>query len=413
MKQLFALLSISFFISVAGAQPGHINILNDKPYTLSQMNLHGKVKSITEISFNKKVSGYDEGGPLTTQFDPTGKISETKNVLMFSGLSMGTVIQKYSYDAKGKLSKTLSSDGNDPTKPADEPEFFKYDAKGNLLSWQSTGLNRLEKYEYDLQNRRTVTKNFISAEKNPSSVIRYKFDTLNRIATVETENIKEKKISTVVYTYTDKSFQPKSSLYEAAKGDKNPHLTQYEYNSGGDVISVSNIDASGKPDMYSYKYVYEYDKNGNWTKATSSGFAAGYKTRKIEYYPAEVIVSPVDAYKNAIIDLIEPPLKSVGDLMNSAMDKISTAVVLQQDKKTMVALAKTNIEKLKKVPDLPGNNTKQLAIKLLQFVIAAPTLKKIDNAILQTGDYNKDSKDLATDMTDMRKELVAEFKKLQ
>ena len=98
--------------------------------------------------------------------------------------------------------------------------------------------------------------------------------------------------------------------------------------------------------------------------------------------------------------------------MNSAMDKISTAVVLQQDKKTMGALVKTNIEKLKKVADLPGNNTKQLGIKLLDFVIAAPTLSKIDNAILQTGNFKKDSKDLATQLGDLRNELVTEFKKL-
>ena len=417
MKQLFAVL-FAFILTVAvKAQPGHINIINDKAYTLSQMNLHGKVKSITEISFNKEIKGYDEGGPLTTQFDASGKITETKNVLMFSGTSMGTIIQKYSYDAKGRLIKTLSSDENEPSKPADEPEFFKYDTKGNLLSWQCTGLNRLEKYEYDLQNRRTLTKIFIGDEKkNPSSVIRYKFDSLNRITIFETENIKDKKTAIVIYSYADKNLQPKSSLYEAVKGDKNNRRSEYEYNSSGDVISESYIDASGQPDMYSYKYVYEYDKNGNWIKATRTGGAAGYTTRKIEYYATEAIitpVTPVDAYKKAVTALIEPPLKSMGDIMNDAMSKISTAVVLQQQKKEMVALAKTNIEKLKKVPDLPGNNSKQLCIKLLQFIITAPTLQKIDNAIMQTGDYSRDSKDLATDMKNMRKELVDEYKKMQ
>ena len=415
MKQLFALLSIHFFISVAGAQPGHVNILPLKLFTLSQLNLHGKVKSITETNFNKKISGYEEGGPLTSQFDPQGKLSETKNVLMFSGTSMGTVIEKYSYNAKGKLSKIIIGDG---TGKDDETQTYTYDAKGNLVGMDYAALGKItkEKYEYDAQNRLTVKKYFGAGDKIPYTISRYTYDVLNRVTLVEQENTEKKKSTRIRYSYTGNNLQHNLSSYEGERdmelNTKGITQTEYEYNAAGDVITVSPVNASGKIEMDITRYVYEYDKNANWTKVTRSGWGAGYITRRIEYYPAEVIVSPVDAYKNAVAELIEPPLKSVGDLMNSAMDKISTAVVLQQDKKAMIALAKTNIEKLKKVPDLPGNNTKQLSIKLLQFVIAEPTLKKIDNAILQTGDYNKDSKELANDLGNMRKELVAEFKKL-
>lgn len=415
MKKLLSILFICFFISVAVAQPGHIQILPLKLYTLSQFGLHGKVKSITEISFNKKVSGYEEGGPVTSQFDQSGKLSETKNILMFAGTQMGTVIEKYSYNAKGNLSKIILGDG---TGKGDERQTYTYDAKGNLVGMDYAALGKItkEKFEYDAQNRLTVKKFLGAGDKLPYSIYKYGYDALNRVTLVETVDPKENKTTRIRYSYTDNNLQPKSSSYEGERdlelNTKGINQTEYEYNASGDVITVTPLTAAGKIEMDITRYVYEYDKNANWTKVTRSGYGAGYVTRKIEYYPAEVVVTPVEAYKNAIIVLIEPPLKNVGDLMNDAMSKTSTAPVLQQDKKTMIALAKANIEKLKKVPDLAGNNTKQLSIKILEFITAAPTLKKIDNAILQTGDYKKDSKDLATELGDLRNELVAEFKKL-
>jgi hypothetical protein len=218
-------------------------VLGKQPDTLKNdlqlMNIHGKVKSITDTSFkvvfeHSKITEKSVERVEYSQYNEKGNLVESK--ICHPGLD--DLLDIYQYDENGKKEETLSyRDG--------EIELiyrYKYDDKGNMI----------EQYEFD--NNSILTAKWIS-----------KYD--------------EKGNQVESYSYfSDSTFFSKSAIKVDENGNKveEKHYNSkgglestylYKHNNYGDFIETQVYDARG--DLKStYTYKYKYDKKNNWIKKT-------------------------------------------------------------------------------------------------------------------------------------------------
>jgi YD repeat-containing protein len=242
-----------------------------------KMNLKGKIKSIVQIEYqigedtedeSRMIYSFNTGGYLTNElsedrmgnliykktyaYDKQKRISSETEVDNLVGVTINTTNK---YNAAGKLEKvtvkvkkdviktyiyTYGSDGNISNikllKPAGlitENFARKYDANGNLTEEIHTEGNEYKKlvYRYDEHNRLTAKE-----EYNKSDRMRYK--------------------------------------------------TEYEYDPSGNVSRESSGYVGGSAVPTVFNYVYEYDKDGNWTsvREQSEGKTFNVVMRRIAKY---------------------------------------------------------------------------------------------------------------------------------
>lgn len=235
----------------------------------------------------------------------------------------------------------------------------------------------------------------------------YSYDENGRCVLEEYEDLDSKKKSRQKYGYKGTAMQPSSISHPGMASTNGAALT---YNEKGDITAYTDLNPGVESEMNGQYFAYEYDKAGNWTKVTETGFGEGYKTRLIEYFPVEE--SSDARYKKLIMEYSEPSMSAFSNLGQAAMGAKKEPSALLADLQLMLAQAKTDIAKLKSIPDLPGNNTKQLVLQFIEYISSASTTKKLQNIFRKEGDYASDLKEIGTQVSTKRTEMMAEFNKL-
>jgi hypothetical protein len=255
---LFTLVTTCFISFSFTGEKGN-KIKND----LSELNLKGKVKTLTEIEY--KVS------------PNTGKIKEGDMLYkyIYSFNENGNLIETNSYDPDGNLDGkyTYSYDnikGNktemtsyNPDGSSDERCAYKYDSKGNLIQeiWYYPDGSISKKYNYKYDDK-----------GNEIAMNRYDFhDSL---------------ICKDSYKYNDKGEKIEwnhFNLSPPTDGTLSKKVI-FKYDEKENINVESIYLADGSFECFSYKY--DYKKKGNWKKETiyKNGLPQYITERNIKYY---------------------------------------------------------------------------------------------------------------------------------
>ncbi len=262
MKRIIIVIALittsSFFFSFIGGNNNN-KINND----LSELNLKGKVKILTEIEYKispnigkikegdmlyKYIYSFNEKGNLieTNSYDPDGNL-DGKYTYTNDNLK-GTKIEMISYNPDGS---------------SDEKCTYNYDSKGNLI---------LEIW-YD-------------AEGSISKKYGYKYDDKGNEIAMNRYDAHDSLLCKDSYKYDDKGEKIEwnhFNLSPPTDGSLSKKVI-FKYDDNGN-INVENIFLSdGNFENYTYKY--DYAKKGNWKKETiyKNGLPQYITERKIKYY---------------------------------------------------------------------------------------------------------------------------------
>ncbi len=215
---------------------------SEKKNDLTEENLKGKVKSITENTYEAvdKFGQIEKGDVLVDSSavytdDGHFKIYNEKGNKIEENYynSNGSLIYKntYKYDEKGnKIEENYyNSNGRLYSKTT-----YKYDEKGNMI----------EDNFYDSDDGSLIYKNTYKYDEKGNKIEEYHYDEDGKFN----------------YKYT------------------------YKYDEKGNNIEKNNYDSNGRLDS---KYTYEYDKNNNWTQRIQYKNTIPHRIteRIIEYYP--------------------------------------------------------------------------------------------------------------------------------
>ncbi len=219
----------------------------EESHTISEYTINGDIVELTEF-VKGKLKGrtsyiYDNNGNQTDEisFDENGKI-RWKEVMR--------------YNDKGQLIEVTDYKEDD----AVEAQFsYRYDTRGNLG----------EEGEYyndtSTRNKRTTTK--YDLDGNPIEINHFNYN--GRL-------VNQIKVDNMGLHFTDITYRPDGVLKSviAKKYDDKANLVFEDRFFTQDSVRVK------------YDYKFEYDKEGNWTKNTTSKNKVPIQTteRKFEYY---------------------------------------------------------------------------------------------------------------------------------
>jgi len=254
----FTLISLCFILFSFIGEKGN-KIKND----LSELNLKGRVKTLTEIEYKVlpntgKIQEGDMMYKYIYSFNENGNFIESDSYNPDGSLD-GKYI--YAYDNK-KGNKTEMTSYN-PDGTSDEKCTYKYDGKGNLIQeiWYSPdgSINKKYNYKYD--------------------------DKGNEIAMSRYDS-RDSLICKDSYKNDDKGEKIEWNHYNLSPPTDGTLSRKviFKYDDYGN-INVENIYlADGNFENYTYKY--DYKRKGNWKKETiyKNGLPQYITERKIKYY---------------------------------------------------------------------------------------------------------------------------------
>jgi len=259
MRRLLFILVITCFAFFSFTGDKNNKIKND----LSELNLNGKVKILTEIEYKilPNIGKIKEGDMLNKfiySFNEKGNIIETNLYDPDDNLD-----GKYSYtydNNKGNKTEMISYN---PDGSKDESCTYKYDSKGNMIEevWYNTDGKLSKKY-------------------------RYKYDEKGNQIEMDRYEGRDSLICKDSYKFDDKGERIEWNHYNLSPptdGSLSKKVI-FKYDETGNM-SVENIYLSdGNFESYTYKYVYA--KKGNWKKETiyKNGLPQYITERKIKYY---------------------------------------------------------------------------------------------------------------------------------
>lgn len=275
MKHSFPtpLLWVAVFALVAGFSSCSSSF--EKKNDLTESNLKGRVKQITELVNNqvKDSLASDETDPTEekTEYDvmrvldfyPNGLL---KNLRLIT--EDGTTIQKYEYDKDSLLSQVL--------------QF----ADGRLVAY--------DLYTYDDQRRKQTRVIKDTADKTLVS-IKYKYDRKGNLIEELTEYPGMDLSSVLQYKYDRKGRRIEKQ--ETRNSVNSDIVEKYEYNAQNDLEKIITVDQmkGQEPFSLTQRYLYlQTDSLGNWTMRETRSQIPGFGEaetilqrweRTIEYYP--------------------------------------------------------------------------------------------------------------------------------
>ncbi len=251
----------------------------EKKNDLTESNLKGRVKQITELVNNqvKDSLASDETDPTEekTEYDvmrvldfyPNGLL---KNLRLIT--EDGTTIQKYEYNKDSLLTQVL--------------QF----ADGRLVAY--------DLYTYD-DHRRKQTRVIKDTADRTLVSINYTYDRKGNLIEERTdytvEEGQEKMFSVLKYTYDRKGRRIEKE--EIRNGVNSNILEKYEYNAQNDLEKIITVDQmeGQEPFSLTQRYLYlQTDSLGNWTLRETRSQIPGFESaemilqrweRTIEYYP--------------------------------------------------------------------------------------------------------------------------------
>lgn len=304
-----------FFVQILSAQ--HVNVKNR-----TDLNLHGRVKSIAKSSFflliNDSIKGYLKGPPYKgihdredyfLQFDSTGNVLEysemdsektyfqttrkfqydSMNRISFESVN-NIVIKKYFYDSLSQVKFIVWPESEYRKFRTDTKEYFFYAKKGGLL--------KRKKYEFT---------NFVDCD---SVTVENVYESNGKILEA-TKFYNQRKVESIKYTYFSALGTTKIEFYEMGDDQKSPNYSysikdsigneiefgyKYDFESEMQEKSVNKFN-SFNDQILELKYrfgkiyekvefQYEYDKANNWIqkKVIVNSKPHCVHFRKIEYF---------------------------------------------------------------------------------------------------------------------------------
>lgn len=379
------------------------------PFTTNDLGLRSNVHTVEEKDFQKSGKIYEPASELYLEFDASGKLIKSKSALMYLGIDMGTISRTYTYNASGRLEKYESTELGNTDK---ETSTYKYDDKGNMVlkEYLSEGENTKTSFEYNDKKRVTAVSYFHAGKTTPYSIKRITYDAQNRITEIATENTADKSMAQSIYTYTGDSKLPASYTYKG-KQDFNfsgADAALIEYNASGNLTGYYPTAGGQRLNLNSTTYIYEYDAQQNWTKKTAKGFGDSYTTRTITYFKETEAAS----YKKTITDIIQPTSASFSTIAKASIEETRNKEELLKSVKTYEKDGLAALAKLQNIPELAGNNSKNLAIEYMKFLTAPATIEKMKTMIFNMQNMGM-FREMGGDASKYRTALSQELAKLQ
>ena len=257
--KICSLLLLSFFIAVSAFSQFEYA---QKVYSLSDMNVKGKVKRIieTEVSVDHKgrVDDDEEKHRIIYEFDESGKLIKKLGVEYDDPDDVeSTLIYSYSNGKPSKLyEKVIFSEPDNYT--------FSYPSNGILVKDE----------DGDIKEKYTLTNNRITEIKyytNSTTMYRHR----------------------ELYEYNAAGQVTKETYMDDAETYRKYSSSQtYAYNKNGDRSRKEKFGDDKKLEWIS-DYDYSYDKNKNWTRCVEEFYSPGEKKedrvytryeRTYEYY---------------------------------------------------------------------------------------------------------------------------------
>lgn len=243
-----------------------------------KLNIKGKVKSISEISylaidkFGKIKKGNRAPNPLWEKtdyiFDTNGYLLE---LIQSDSSKSYYYSESYKYDIWENLIETSISGGS--------KYYYKYDNKGNkieLNTYLPNGQHESKHiYKYDEKDN-MIEETLYYQESQPENTL-YKYDEKNNLIAINHYRSNGNCYSEVSYKYEDNN--KIKAIWD------NSYYSIYQYDDKGNLIVENSLNSDDKPLYGKTTYEYEYDRNGNWIKSIvfKNGFAEYILERKIEY----------------------------------------------------------------------------------------------------------------------------------
>lgn len=187
--------------------------------SLSEQNLNGKVKSLTETTYPVDKSGNITDGSFLKKtfyrFDSHG--NKIEEIHYFPDNLSDLITFKY-----GNSGKKVEKRWRDKSDELDHVATFKYDKQGNKIEkrWSETNGNLLKKatYSYNEDGDKTVEE-LISIEDSTSRRTTFRFDDLHNLVEEMQYNSDDSIIHRYLYKYLE--FDQAANWLKRLKSEKN------------------------------------------------------------------------------------------------------------------------------------------------------------------------------------------------
>lgn len=268
------------FVQTAKTEEAKIEFENGKP-------VEGKRRLSSSETYDSNGNAlvntdYSDDGDILTKdtyiYDANGRLLERrtehsqylylpdKKTFTYDG--KGNVIEESGYDLQNKLLGKYT---------------YTYDAQGNLIEWETFQLddskpvygNSLTRYRYDESGHRIETSTY---QREGAALKPYDFR-LGYYKVISLYNAKGKQIAANYIGLDEKLYRTQVIIYN----DQDDEVESAEYNADGTVHSRT-------------AYAYEYDKQGNWIKQTTSGWVT--EDGKSFFRPTEVDYRTITYFKS-------------------------------------------------------------------------------------------------------------------
>jgi RHS repeat-associated protein len=213
--------------------------------SVHQFNSTGRLLSLTDLNGNQTTLAYDLSGKLSSVTDPFGRLVSflIVNNLVTAIADTTGVIADYTYNTQ-KLTGVTYADGSGYS--------FAYDGQSRMTSVTDKLGNVLESHAYDSQGRATTserqggvnryTLNYVSATETDVT------DGLGRVTKYLFDKTKARNVVTRVERLCScgaggtlvKTWAYDSKLNVTSSTDELSHTTSYTYDTGGNVLTVTD-----------------------------------------------------------------------------------------------------------------------------------------------------------------------------
>ncbi len=280
---------------------------------LSELNLKGKVKSSTDISYKMKNLSGEIRRNLDTYLKRIILFNENGNIIekcyyklfesFFKGPNLNDNLYKetkytYKYDKENlKVKESIFAIKHETDEILINESTYEYNDNGNMIGEYSYNKDTLsEYYNYEYDNKGNLIKKCLYdsynslCEKSIYGYIDNKTGTLLKsIDLNENINIIEEcfcyspRYYRVYVCEYDYKWNKHNECYYNSDETLEIEINHY-YDSNGVEISKEHVEVEINPIHINYKY--EYDKNSNWRKKTEliDNIPQEITEREIEYY---------------------------------------------------------------------------------------------------------------------------------
>lgn len=274
---------------------------------LQSTGLHGKVKSMKEVSFNAKktangVIKSTKGWQYDFEYDSESFFDTLGNLTLENNLSLGKKEATYSiqYDNSGRISavnrllfshhflydslnRINSSYKTDPRSKSLQTSYFTYDYndKNQLIKAEEFIENAsvgVETFQYD------TSGNLISRELKKGTSVEthlYTYNTEQLLIKEVWKDNEEGTVETSTYSYKNKD-KSLEHWVDYENGRPNGYIDDVFEN--GNILLTTEVEPDGTVALHE-ECTYEFDTHGNWTRKTIHTDGKYFIVERIiEYY---------------------------------------------------------------------------------------------------------------------------------